>query len=82
MSDLNISPAGKRRSPVKEREMRTSKEPARLDHLPLNTELLTPEEKARELKVSYSCLYRWRQAGVGPEFVRIGPKLIRYLPGV
>jgi predicted DNA-binding transcriptional regulator AlpA len=61
---------------------RTPEEPTRLETIPQNTDLLTPEEKARELKVSYSCLYRWRQRGIGPEYVKIGPRLIRYLPGV
>ena len=48
----------------------------------LPVELLTPTEKAKELKVHPVTLYRWRQAGVGPEFVRVGPNCIRYRAGV
>jgi hypothetical protein len=40
---------------------------------------LTVEEKAREIGVR-ATLYRWRRAGTGPAWVRLGPKLVRYLP--
>ena len=41
-------------------------------------ELLTPTEKAKQLKVHPVTLFRWREAGVGPEFIRVGPNTIRY----
>ncbi|WP_223425527.1 helix-turn-helix domain-containing protein [Tateyamaria pelophila] len=43
-------------------------------------ELLTPEEKAAELKVSTETLKRWRRLGKGPVFKRISRQCIRYLP--
>jgi excisionase family DNA binding protein len=39
--------------------------------------LLTVEEVAKLLRVSVSCLNKWRIIGVGPHFVRIG-KRVRY----
>jgi hypothetical protein len=41
---------------------------------------LTTEEKARKLRVDRATLYRWRRAGIGPAWVRLGPKLVRYFP--
>jgi hypothetical protein len=41
--------------------------------------LLTPEETARRLAVSISSLNKWRVAGTGPRFVRVGTR-VRYHP--
>lgn len=40
--------------------------------------LLTPAEAAETLKVSLATLGRWRKHGLGPEFVRMADRLIRY----
>jgi predicted DNA-binding transcriptional regulator AlpA len=39
----------------------------------------TPEEAAEILKVSVLTLKAWRHRGTGPQFVRQGPKFVRYL---
>jgi predicted DNA-binding transcriptional regulator AlpA len=40
--------------------------------------LLTPKEVARELGVTERTLARWRAAGFGPVWCRVGPRLVRY----
>jgi len=41
--------------------------------------LLSPREAAERLKVvSEASLQRWRSAGTGPEFVRVGPRKVAY----
>ena len=42
------------------------------------TSLLTEDEVARRLGVSRRTLLRWRFAGDGPSYLRLGPKVIRY----
>ncbi len=45
--------------------------------------LLTPTEKAQELRVSESTLARWRRKKTGPQFVKLGRGKcahVRYLP--
>jgi predicted DNA-binding transcriptional regulator AlpA len=44
-------------------------------------QLLTEEEVARRLRVTTRTLLRWRNTGDGPEFVRIGPRMLRYSEG-
>ena len=50
--------------------------------MPVQIELLTPEEKAAELKISTETLRRWRRQGKGPVFKRISRQCIRYLPEI
>jgi len=40
--------------------------------------LLTVEEAAARLKISKHTLNRWRVTGEGPQFVKYGPRLVRY----
>jgi len=40
--------------------------------------LLTEQDLAQRLQVSRRTLQRWRSAGTGPEFQRMGDRLIRY----
>lgn len=40
--------------------------------------LLTPPETAETLRISERTLERWRTTGVGPKFVRIGPRRLAY----
>jgi predicted DNA-binding transcriptional regulator AlpA len=40
--------------------------------------LLTDVQVAHQLAISVSSLRRWRAAGTGPSFVRVGLFLIRY----
>ncbi len=42
--------------------------------------LLTIPEVAERLGVHEQTLYRWRAEGVGPKWVRVAPRCIRYLP--
>jgi hypothetical protein len=41
--------------------------------------LMTQRQLAARLNVSSRTLERWRAAGIGPEFIRLG-KLVRYQP--
>lgn len=41
--------------------------------------LLKPSQAAAALGVGVRTLELWRQTGDGPRFVKMGPKLIRYL---
>ncbi|WP_083280623.1 helix-turn-helix domain-containing protein [Corynebacterium sp. HMSC14H10] len=41
--------------------------------------LLTPGEVARRLGVSRQTLMRWRDRGVGPQYMQVG-ELVRYVP--
>ena len=41
-------------------------------------ELLTAKEFGRRARVSKRTVIRWRNTGVGPRPVRIGPRAIRY----
>jgi len=40
--------------------------------------LLTEAQTARYLSVSHACLKKWRLRGVGPPFIRLEDRLIRY----
>ena len=42
--------------------------------------MLKPTEMARVYGVTTRTLMRWRSEGVGPEWVRIGKRMIRYYP--
>lgn len=42
-------------------------------------DLLTPEDLAALLQLSLGTLARWRRAGTGPVFIRIGNR-VRYAP--
>ena len=39
---------------------------------------MTSLEAAKHLGVSLATLKRWRAAGSGPEFIRMGERIIRY----
>lgn len=55
--------------------MRSDPEAATAMLLPV---LLTSAEVARALRISPSCLCRWRQAGVGPRVTWLTPSCPRY----
>jgi hypothetical protein len=55
----------------------TPAELAELHQLP-DESLLTAQEAAAFLRLKYHTLAWYRCHGGGPEFVRVGPKLIRY----
>ena len=40
--------------------------------------LLTPAETAARLNVHTKTLERWRFEGRGPDFVKLGPRTVRY----
>jgi predicted DNA-binding transcriptional regulator AlpA len=42
--------------------------------------LLRPGEVAQQLNVSLQTLWRWRQNGTGPAYVKLGKSSVRYLP--
>jgi DNA-binding transcriptional MerR regulator len=42
-------------------------------------ELLEERDAARALAVSAETLRLWRRRGIGPPYVRVGPRLVRYL---
>jgi predicted DNA-binding transcriptional regulator AlpA len=48
------------------------------DATPKAPELLTAKEFGRRARVSKRTVIRWRNAGVGPRPIRIGPRAIRY----
>jgi len=48
------------------------------DVAPEAPELLTAKEFGRRARVSKRTVIRWRNAGVGPRPIRIGPRAIRY----
>lgn len=50
----------------------------REDVTPEAPELLTAKEFGRRARVSGRTVIRWRNTGVGPKPVRIGPRVIRY----
>lgn len=50
----------------------------REDVAPEAPELLTAKEFGRRARVSERTVIRWRNAGVGPRPIRIGPRAIRY----
>lgn len=42
--------------------------------------LMTTEEVAESLRLAEGTLRKWRSAGRGPKFVKLGNDLVRYLP--
>jgi phage terminase Nu1 subunit (DNA packaging protein) len=44
----------------------------------LTDKMLTERELADWLKISIPTLRRWRTEGIGPEFIKCGPSLVRY----
>lgn len=44
----------------------------------MNSPLITEKQAAEWLSLKPSTLRRWRWSGIGPEFVRIGQRAIRY----
>ncbi len=42
--------------------------------------LWTDDDTAKRLDTSPRTLARWRSSGVGPPYVRVGPRRIGYLP--
>jgi predicted DNA-binding transcriptional regulator AlpA len=42
--------------------------------------LLRPAEVSDAIKVSQNSLCAWRKKGIGPGFVRLSPRVIRYRP--
>ncbi|MAN72937.1 MAG: hypothetical protein CME84_02445 [Henriciella sp.] len=40
--------------------------------------LMCTKQAARFLGISHRTLENWRQQGIGPDFVRLPPKLVRY----
>lgn len=48
-----------------------------------NEQLLRPGQVAEQLNVSLQTLWRWRQEGTGPAFIKLGDgrnSTVRYLP--
>lgn len=45
---------------------------------PSAVELITPAELAAELNVTPETLRRWRKAGTGPDWIRVGDRFVRY----
>lgn len=41
-------------------------------------ELVKSKTLARELGVTKSALAKWRLAGIGPPFLKLSPKMVRY----
>jgi hypothetical protein len=41
-------------------------------------EVLSPQQTGEYLNVTISTLKAWRSAGIGPQFCRTGPRLVRY----
>ena len=41
-------------------------------------ELITPKKVAEDLFTSKSTLSKWRLKGIGPKFVKIGPRAVAY----
>ena len=39
---------------------------------------MNTQELADYLEVAVQTLFRWRQSGYGPAWMRVGPRLIRY----
>jgi excisionase family DNA binding protein len=51
----------------------------KVDEVSENSRLLSPQEAAEVLGVSYGTLQNWRSAGRGPDYVKIGAK-VKYRP--
>jgi len=44
----------------------------------MTTDTMNTEELAAYLEVAKQTLFRWRQSGYGPAWMRVGPRIIRY----
>lgn len=44
----------------------------------MSTDTMNTDELADYLEVAKQTLFRWRQSGYGPAWMRIGPRIIRY----
>jgi len=44
----------------------------------MTTDTMNTQELADYLEVAVQTLFRWRQSGYGPAWMRVGPRLIRY----
>lgn len=52
---------------------------APLEQVPLES-ALTEEQAARVIGVAVKTMRNWRVKGIGPPWVAVGPKLVRYRP--
>lgn len=46
--------------------------------VPMTTELIKPAELAKRIEKSEAVLANWRYLGLGPKFVKVGARSIRY----
>ena len=44
----------------------------------MSTKLMNTDEVAEHLSITIQTLFRWRQKGYVPAWMRIGPRIIRY----
>lgn len=44
----------------------------------MSTELIDPPELGKRLGKSTAALANWRYQGLGPRFIKLGPKAVRY----
>ena len=44
----------------------------------MSTKLMNTDEVAEHLSITIQTLFRWRQKGYGPAWMRIGPRIIRH----
>lgn len=44
----------------------------------MTTDTMSTQELADYLEVAPQTIYRWRQSGYGPAWIRVGPRIIRY----
>jgi len=44
----------------------------------MSTDVMNTDELAAYLEVAKQTLFRWRQSGYGPAWMRVGPRIIRY----
>lgn len=70
----NKNEIGKNQKNGRHERIMASEVESKIDDL----ELLTPEFLADFLGLSKQALSHWRAANIGPEFVRVGNKAIRY----
>lgn len=44
----------------------------------MDQQLLTSTETAKFLKVTHATIINWRRSGSGPQYINMGPRLVRY----
>lgn len=49
-----------------------------MDKRVMENKLLTPEEAAEYLRVTVANLNMWRSRGIGPRYIKLTPRNIRY----